>query len=319
MMRKGPATSKSGAQELPPAFNDAVKDYIDSLDLERSMSANTRDSYGRDLRAFGLWLTARGIKDPAALTSDLIRDFLAEQKKQGRAASTISRRMSAIRGFCHYLAQEKVLPADIGAHLRAARGQRPFPDALSEADMDRLLALPDTSTELGLRDKALLEMCYGCALRVSELVDLTLHDIDFESGFIRVLGKGSKERIVPLGAFAEEALTAYMEHSRDRLLRGKRTQQLFVNGRDGGKLSRSGVFRILDGYGKRLGLKIHPHSLRHSAATHMLANGADLRVIQEFLGHSDISTTQIYASLERSQLKGIYNRYHPRSGLCEGE
>lgn len=301
------------------AMEQAVKDYIDSLDLERSMSANTRDSYGRDLQAFACWLAERGVKDPARLDPDLIRDFLAAQKKQGRAASTISRRMSAIRGFCRYLAQKHILKTDVGAHLRASRGQRPFPDALSEADMDKLLQLPDTSTALGIRDKAMLEICYGCGLRVSELVELTLHDMDFEAGFIRVLGKGSKERIVPLGAFAEEALADYMENSRNVLLKGKRTQQLFVNGRDGGKLSRSGFFRILDAYGKKLGVKVHPHALRHSAATHMLANGADLRVIQEFLGHSDISTTQIYASLERSQLKGIYNRYHPRSGLFKGE
>ena len=307
------------APEKITGMEQAVKDYIDSLDLERSMSANTRDSYGRDLRAFAGWLEENGVEDPARLDSDLIRDFLAVQKKQGRAPSTISRRMSSIRGFCRYLAQNKLLEADVGAHLRAARGQRPFPDALSEAQTDRQLQRPDTSTDLGIRDKAMLEICYGCALRVSELVELTLHDIDFEAGFIRVLGKGSKERIVPLGAFAEEALADYMENSRDRLLKGKRTQQLFVNGRDGGKLSRSGFFRILDAYGKRLGVKIHPHALRHSAATHMLANGADLRVIQEFLGHSDISTTQIYASLERGVLKGIYNKYHPRSGLFKGE
>ena len=308
-----PALKKTTAME------QAAKDYIDSLDLERSMSANTRDSYGRDLQAFARWLEQRGVMDPVRLDPDLIRDFLAAQKKQGRAASTISRRMSAIRGFCRYLAQKHILETDVGAHMRASRGQRPFPDALSEADMDKLLQLPDTSTALGIRDKAMLEICYGCGLRVSELVELTLHDMDFEAGFIRVLGKGSKERIVPLGAFAEEALADYMENSRNVLLKGKRTQQLFVNGRDGGKLSRSGFFRILDAYGKKLGKKIHPHALRHSAATHMLANGADLRVIQEFLGHSDISTTQIYTSLERSQLKGIYNRYHPRSGLFKGE
>lgn len=308
-----PASKKTTAME------QAVKDYIDSLDLERSMSANTRDSYGRDLQAFACWLEQRGVNDPSRLDPDLIRDFLAAQKKQGRSASTISRRMSAIRGFCRYLAQKHILETDVGAHMRASRGQRPFPDALSEADMDKLLQLPDTSTALGIRDKAMLEICYGCGLRVSELVELTLHDMDFEAGFIRVLGKGSKERIVPLGAFAEEALADYMENSRNVLLKGKRTQQLFVNGRDGGKLSRSGFFRILDAYGKKLGKKIHPHALRHSAATHMLANGADLRVIQEFLGHSDISTTQIYTSLERSQLKGIYNRYHPRSGSFKGE
>ena len=308
-----PALKKTTAME------QAAKDYIDSLDLERSMSANTRDSYGRDLQAFARWLEQRGVKDPARLDPDLIRDFLAVQKKQGRAASTISRRMSAIRGFCRYLAQKHILETDVGAHMRASRGQRPFPDALSEADMDKLLQLPDTSTALGIRDKAMLEICYGCGLRVSELVELTLHDMDFEAGFIRVLGKGSKERIVPLGAFAEEALADYMENSRNVLLKGKRTQQLFVNGRDGGKLSRSGFFRILDAYGKKLGKKIHPHALRHSAATHMLANGADLRVIQEFLGHSDISTTQIYTSIENSQLKGIYNKYHPRSGSFKGE
>ncbi|MBR0375469.1 MAG: site-specific integrase, partial [Firmicutes bacterium] len=167
------------APKKATAMEQAVKDYIDSLDLERSMSANTRDSYGRDLQAFARWLEERGVKDPARLDSDLIRDFLAIQKKQGRAASTVSRRMSSIRGFCRYLAQNRILAADVGAHLRAARGQRPFPDALSEAEMDKLLRLPDTSTALGIRDKAMLEICYGCALRVSELVELTLHDIDF--------------------------------------------------------------------------------------------------------------------------------------------
>lgn len=312
------ASPKGRADELPDAFEQSIKNYIDSLDLERALSSNTRDNYSRDLLTFGIYLAQRGVKDPAQLDPDMIRAFLTDQKKQGRSASTIARRMSAIRGFCRYLAQKHELEIDVGAHLHASRGQRPFPDVLSEADMDRLLRLPDVSTALGIRDRALLEVCYGCALRVSELVNITLHDIDFEAGFIRVLGKGSKERIVPLGSFAEEAVAVYMEHSRDQLLRGKRTQQLFINGRDGGKLSRSGVFRILDAYGKKLGKKLHPHTLRHSAATHMLANGADLRVIQEFLGHSDISTTQIYTSLEISQLKGIYNNCHPRSGLFKG-
>ena len=304
---------------LPPALGQAIESYIMHLDMERSLSANTRDSYGRDLRTFGCWLGERGVTDPADISAALIRDFMAWQKTQKRSASTIARRMSAIRGFCRYLTREKQLAVDAGAHLRAARGQRPFPDALSEAQIGRLLALPDPSTPLGLRDKALLEVCYGCGLRVSELVGLTVHDLDANAGFLRILGKGGKERIVPLGVFAEEALAAYLKHSRFRLLRGKHTQQLFVNGRDGGPLSRSGFFRILDAYGRQLGIKIHPHTLRHSAATHMLANGADLRVIQEFLGHSDISTTQIYTELERSELKGIYNRYHPRSGLFKGE
>ena len=318
-MKKDSELNKPVPVELPAAFAQALDGYLNSLDLERSLSANTRDNYSRDLKAFGCWLGAREIDAPAHISSDLVREFLAEQKNLGRSAATIARRMSAIRGFCRYLSREKLLGEDISVRLHASRGQRPFPDALSEADMERLLALPDIATDLGRRDKALLEVCYGCGLRVSELVGLTVHDLDPESGFLRILGKGSKERIVPLGVFAEEALAAYLADSRSRLLRGKRTQQLFVNGRDGGPLSRSGFFRILDAYGQQLGLKIHPHTLRHSAATHMLVHGADLRVIQEFLGHSDISTTQIYTSLECSQLKGIYNRYHPRSGLFKGE
>ena len=316
---KKSAANEGAKTGVSPAFDVAIKGYINNLDLERALSANTRDNYARDLYALARWLQDRGEDDPSCLTSDLIRDFLAEQKRQSRSSATIARRMSSIRGFCRYLNQEQLLTTDVSAHLRASRGQRPFPDALSEYEIEQLLQLPDTATVLGLRDRALLEICYGCALRVSELVGLTVHDLDYESGFIRVLGKGSKERIVPLGVFAQEALTDYLAHSRDKLLRGKRTQQLFVNGRDGGPLSRSGFFRILDSYGRQLGLDIHPHTLRHSAATHMLANGADLRVVQEFLGHSDISTTQIYTYLERSELKGVYNKYHPRSGVDKGE
>ena len=310
--------------------------YLLTLDFERSLSQNTRDNYGRDLQAFALWLGGRGVETPDQLSPDLIVQFLQEQKQglplpggpdggedrplQPRAPSTIARRMSAIRGFCRFLTGSGVLSRDPSHQLRAPRGERPWPDAVSQSQIMRLLDLPDLGRALGRRDKALLEICYGCGLRVSELVGLSLHDIDPRQALLRVLGKGNKERIIPVGEYALQALQLYLEDGREQLSRGRGGQQLFLNGCNGGPLTRSGFFRVLRAYGRQIGLKdIHPHALRHSAATHMLQNGADLRVVQEFLGHADVSTTQIYIKLESSELKAVYNRYHPRSGYGKGE
>lgn len=310
---KGRITADTeGESRISRPLREAIAEYGDYLSMERALSANTVEHYQRDLEAFALFAVCSGCKLPEKLTSEYIIAFLDGEQKAGRSAATIARRMSAIRGFCRYLAREKRLPYDISQSMQTPRLKRLFPHVLTQAETMRLLALPDDSHPLGLRDKAMLEIIYACGLRVSELVALTVHDIHREQGLIRVLGKGDKERVIPIGVYAVAALEAYLQSSRPVLLGKKQTQELFLNFR-GGKLSRSGFWRILEAYGARLNLDIHPHTMRHSAATHMLENGADLRVVQEFLGHSDISTTQIYTHLDRSALKGVYQKYHPRA------
>ncbi len=302
--------SKKEAQEN---FAIAILDYIDYLH-EQAMSDMTIDSYRRDLNSFARFAVASGCNSPEELVSEHIMAYLAAEKKAQKQASTISRRLSAIRGFCRFLLLDKRQSKDISQNLQTPKRSKPLPYVLTQSEMDKLLALPDQRTVLGCRDKAMIETMYSCGLRVSELVNISVHDINFELGLIRVKGKGNKERIIPMGSFALKAVNDYLAESRPSLLQQKQTQQLFVN-RLGNSLSRSGFWRILEGYGKRLGYDIHPHTLRHSAATHMMENGADLRIIQEFLGHSDIMTTQIYTHLSTGELKRIYNTYHPRAKM----
>ncbi len=292
------------------AWEIAIIDYTDYLAMEKSRSAATLDNYARDLRDFSAFLRQRGVGEPGLVNERLISAYLAGLSQAGRAASTIARRLSAIRGWCKYLNMMEERAISI-ANLQTPRLKSPFPSVLTLAQTEKLLDLPDTRTPGGSRDRAMLEFLYGCGLRVSELCGLTLHDINREQGFVRCWGKGGKERIVPAGSFALEAMEAYLAFSRPLLLAGQNTQALFVNQR-GGPLSRSGLWRIVEGYGKRLGLDIHPHTLRHSAATHMLDNGADLRLLQEFLGHESISSTQVYTNLSKSELKSAYLRHHPR-------
>lgn len=296
------------------AWRYTLDEYLEYCAVVQGLAPLSVDSYRRDLNDLALFLSNRGAAaatEPSTLQREDIRAYLEYLRQQQRKPSTLSRRLSAIHGLCKYLVREKVLSHDPSHGLLAPPMRRPFPHALTEAEMNRLLAAAELDTPRSRRDRALLELGYGCGLRVTELISLTLYDIDRQQALIRVFGKGSQERIVPVGAFALVALERYLQ-VRDQLLGQADTQELFLNHR-GGKLSRSGFWRILAGYGQRLDLPVHPHTLRHSAATHMLANGADLRVIQEFLGHRDISTTQIYAKLENSELKGVYQRCHPRA------
>lgn len=300
----------STADEL---FAAAVTDFTDYLH-ERSLADTTIDSYQRDLRGFTAFVIAQGCTAPEKLEPEHIIAYLAREKQNGKSAATIGRKVSSIRGFCRFLFMDRRQDKDISQNTQTPKRQRPLPQVLSQAEMGKLLALPDTATVSGCRDRAMLEMMYGCGLRVSELISITVHDINFELGYLRCRGKGSKERIIPVGSFALAAVNDYLANARGRLLKNKHTQELFLN-RLGDKLSRSGFWRIIGGYGRRLGYDIHPHTIRHSAATHMMENGADLRVVQEFLGHSDIMTTQIYTHLSRGELKQIYNEYHPRAKM----
>lgn len=309
MAQTGQAKAETRASA---AFANAIRDYLDYIIVEKGLAALTADSYRRDLEAFAVFACTAGKREPGALTADDIAAYLSAEKRAGRSTATLARRLSAIRGFCRYLAREQTLPRDISQNMQTPPLKRPFPYALTQAEIKRLLALPDAGAPAGLRDRAMLELGYACGLRVSELVGLSVHDIDRKLGFLRCFGKGSRERIVPVGAYALAALEDYLAHGRPLLLHGKATQALFLNCRGGG-LSRSGFWRIVEAYGRSIGRDVHPHTLRHSAATHMLENGADLRVVQEFLGHADISTTQIYTYLDKSALKGVYQRYHPRA------
>lgn len=311
---KQKAEAKTAAKELSKAFEIAIADYIDFLH-EQAKSPMTIDSYRRDLYSFAFFAMQQDCLSPEDLNSEYIMRFLNAERELGKSPTTISRRTSAIRGFCRFLLLDKKQPHDISQNLQTPKNQKPLPHVLMQEEVDKLLQLPDSNAKFGLRDKAMLETMYSCGLRVSELVSISVHDINFELGLIRVRGKGDKERIIPMGTFAVDAVNEYLDKSRADLLRGKHTQELFLN-RLGDGLSRSGFWRILAGYAKRLGYDIHPHTLRHSAATHMLENGADLRIIQEFLGHSDIITTQIYTHVNQKELQRVYNIYHPRAKIA---
>lgn len=302
------------AQSEKNSLDTALVNYLDQL-RERSLSADTIDNYGRDLRSFFAFCCENGCCEPEMLRPEHIIAYLAKLKDEGKSAATLGRHSSAIRGFCRFLQTEHLQQHDISQNMSTPKRLRPLPDVLSSGETDKLLSLPDTSTALGCRDKGILELMYGCGLRVSEAAGLTLYDINFDLQLLRCRGKGDKERIVPVGDYALDAVNDYLRRARPSLLGLKNTQELFLN-RFGNKLSRSGLWRIIEGYGKKLGYdNIHPHTLRHSAATHMLENGADLRIVQEFLGHSDIMTTQIYTHLDKSKLKEIYNKNHPRAKL----
>ncbi|MDO4731952.1 MAG: site-specific tyrosine recombinase XerD [Bacillota bacterium] len=297
------------------AFEQGIEDYLDYISLEKGLSPATVDSYRRDLQLLAGFLSENNCSKWQDADADLLLFFFVWQKQTEKKPMTLSRRLSTYRGFSRYLLQSGQIKKDFCADQLSPRENREIPHVLSPAEIRILLEAPK-DTPLGLRDRAMLEFAYGCGLRVSELLALTVHDIDPEEQLLRCWGKGRKERLVPVGIYALNALELYLRKGRGALLRGKNTQALFLN-RLGDPLSRSGFWRILSAYGKSLGLEdLHPHSLRHSAATHMLDNGADLRLVQEFLGHSSIRTTQIYTRLSRSELKSHYLQHHPRYKLC---
>ncbi|TKD69924.1 site-specific tyrosine recombinase XerD [Pseudalkalibacillus hwajinpoensis] len=296
-------------------MEDQVQDFLHYLIVERSLSKNTLDAYRRDLAQYVVHL-----KEKEALASlDEVRrvhivNYLYELKDQGKASTTIARNIASIRSFHQFLLREKAVDQDPSVHIETPKTERKLPKILSTTEVEELLEAPDYSTPFGKRDRAMLEVLYATGLRVSELVDLQMEDVHLTMGFIRTIGKGNKERIVPLGKMARDALTIYLEEGRAQLMKQKKTDMLFLNHR-GERLSRQGFWKML----KKLAVKANivkpltPHTLRHSFATHLLENGADLRAVQELLGHADISTTQIYTHVTKARLKDIYSTYHPRA------
>lgn len=292
-----------------------LEEFIGYLNFERGLAPNTQAAYRSDLLRFLNWLKERGLARFNDVRSETLTEYLLAQRKAGLSPSSLSQHLAAIKVFFRYLMQEKYLPANVADNLDSPKLWKLLPQTLSPAEMDALLAAPHTRKPLGLRDKALLELLYATGLRVSEAAGLRPGDINFEMGFVRALGKGNKERVVPIGKPAQEALRRYLERARPRLLNGKEVSQLFIN-KNGAPLTRKGIWLLVRRMILAAGIskRVTPHTLRHSFATHLLQNGADLRVIQQMLGHADIATTQIYTHVDAGRLKAVHSQFHPRAG-----
>ena len=286
--------------------------YLDYLAVEKGLSQNTIAAYKNDLNRLQRSLS-RGRNPERATRADLLR-ILQTMRLDGRSPRSVARWIVAIKGFLGYLLAEGVIDEDPSAHLDSPRVWRTLPKVLTFKDVEALLAAPDRSDPRGMRDAAMMEVLYGTGLRVSELLRLHLGDLHLDAGYLRCWGKGSKERVVPLGGEADAALQFYLAESRPTLLAGKRTDTLFVNAR-GLALTRQGFWKMIKRYGMSAGIvtPLSPHVVRHSFATHLLENGADLRAVQIMLGHADISTTQIYTHVNRERLRRLYEDFHPRA------
>lgn len=295
--------------------NFALEDYIHFLKVERQLSQNTVTSYRRDLSDYLLRLEKAGFGSIDAIDRSAILTYLQSLKEQGKSTRTISRHISSIRSFHQFLLREKVASQDPTVHLEMPKLEQKLPSVLSVAEVDKLISMPESSKPQGKRDIALLELLYGTGMRVSELIGLNVDDVHISMGFVRVFGKGGKERIVPLGGGAIKACTYYIREARPTFIANtKGTDALFVNMR-GSRLTRQGCWKIIKGYALKAGIQkeLTPHILRHSFATHLIENGADIRAVQEMLGHADISTTQIYTHVSKSRLKDVYGKFHPRA------
>lgn len=288
--------------------------FLDRAWSERGLSANTLRAYRADLVALARWLDGRGTRLAEASRSDLL-EYLGWISGQGRRPRSIARQLSSIRRFFRHLVAEGRLEADPSASIDMPRLGRPLPKGLTEAEVEALLAAPDTGTALGLRDRTMLEVMYASGLRVTELVGLRLDQVNLRHGVVRVVGKGDKERLVPLGEEAQSWLDRYLREARpDLLADGRRHSEYVFPTRRTDCMSRQSFWHIIKRHAATAGIRgsMSPHTLRHAFATHLLNHGADLRVVQMLLGHSDLSTTQIYTHVARERLKDLHGRHHPR-------
>ncbi len=303
-------TASSPPPPVPP-WRRALDRYLDGLAVERGLSVNTLAAYRSDLLQLAHGLAEAGA-DLLSANAATLAAHLRALRKRPLAPRSITRALASMRGFYAYLVAEGERADDPAANLLPPRLLRTLPTVLSQPQVEALLATPDLDTPLGRRDKAMLELIYATGLRVSELVGLSLPQLRLDGGFLVAFGKGSKERIVPVGEAAEEWLGRYLKEVRPGLARG-RHETVFVN-RFGDPMTRQGFWKILAAYGRRVGVSgLHPHMLRHSFATHLLEHGADLRAVQMMLGHSDITTTQIYTHIHQQRLRSLYDRFHPRA------
>jgi integrase/recombinase XerD len=288
--------------------------FADFLAFERGLSDRTLEAYRRDLTRLIEFLEARGTHGAGEVTHIELRDWVYDLKDAGLAPSSIRRAQSAVRTYFAFLVGEGVLQSDPSERLEAPRVWRRLPNVLSRPDVERLVEAPDPDHALYWRDRAMLEMLYATGVRVSELVGLALPSLDLEEGIVLVFGKGSKERLVPVGGPARRAAQRYLAEVRPRLDRGRSQGRVFLNAR-GGPLTRMAVWNVVKAASERAGVtaQVSPHTLRHTFATHLLEGGADLAAVQELLGHADISTTQIYTHVDREYLRDVHRRFHPRA------
>jgi integrase/recombinase XerD len=304
-------------------LSDLTLEFLATLELERGLSQNTLSAYRSDLQQYGLFLARRRL-DPLDATGADLAAFVSELAagRDGRppvAPATLQRKIACLRSFYRHLRREQIIEHDPTADLRPPRQRGRLPSVLSRDEVNRLLAQPRGSSPGALRDRALLETMYACGLRASEAITLELSELDLEAGILRARGKGSKERLVPVGSKAIETLRAYLERGRPRLVGLGEERCVFVNLRGQG-LSRQGLYKIVQGHASTAGLshRMSPHTLRHTFATHLLAGGCDLRSLQEMLGHADIGTTQIYTHLSSERLRDVYFDAHPRAQVERG-
>ncbi len=295
-------------------MNAFLESFLDYISLERGLSINTRKAYADDLNQFLSWLDQKGVTSINQISRKQILDHLMAMKAKGMSTNSISRHLVSIKVFFRYLQQEGLLDKNVTDTMDSPRLWKILPDTLSEKEVELLLRAPDMRTPLGVRDRAILEMFYASGLRVSELANLQLPDLHLDDGYIRVIGKGRKERVIPVAQDSANILECYLKEVRPVLCENPHLQNVFVSCRETA-LCRQRLWQIIKKYTREAGImkNVTPHTLRHSFASHLLQNGAPLRVIQEMLGHADIATTQIYTHVNPERLKTIHQQFHPRA------
>ena len=305
-------TAETAAPALPARDQKLIEAFLDSLWLEQGVSDHTLKAYGTDLKGLARALAQQGGALARASQADLL-GYLAQRIDAGAKPRSTARLLSSMRRFYRYLLQQGEIVDDPTEQIDAPKLGRPLPKSLTEEDVEALLDAPDVGEPLGLRDRAMLETLYACGLRVSELVGLTLNQISLAQGLVRIIGKGGKERIVPMGEECRDWLEQYLNRGRPDLLKGQVSEAVFVTTR-GGAMTRQAFWYLIKRYARQAGIDkaLSPHTLRHAFATHLLNHGADLRVLQMLLGHSDLSTTQIYTHVARERLKALHQHHHPR-------
>ncbi|MCM3111561.1 site-specific tyrosine recombinase XerD [Lederbergia lenta] len=297
-------------------MHDQLQDFSHFMIVEKGLAKNTIISYERDLKHYLQYIQkVEQLNSLNEVSRVHIVQFLGHLKKQGKSAKTLARHIASIRSFHQFLLREKAVDQDPSVHIETPQMEKNLPRVLSFTEVESLLEAPNMATSIGLRDRAMLEVLYATGIRVSELINLNLDSVHLTMGFIRCIGKGNKERIIPIGTYATEVIEAYLEKSRPKLRSPKyKTESLFLN-HHGNRLTRQGYWKIVKKLAAeaKIEKELTPHTLRHSFATHLLENGADLRAVQEMLGHADISTTQIYTHVTKTRLKDVYTKYHPRA------
>ena len=296
-------------------MDEAIEAFIRYLAVERGLSANYQLSTQRSLSEFAQWCREqKKVVSPGAVTLALLSEYLADRKRSGLAASSIKLIVVALKIFFRFLAARGTVGRDPAEALALPRIERYLPETLNELQVEKLIESINTKTELGLRDRAMIELLYASGLRISELANARLEEFAADEGILRVTGKGNKTRIVPVGRKACEALAAYLSTERPKLVKPRSSSQLFLSKR-GTRLTTARIWQIVKDRARQSGIEanVYPHLLRHSFATHLLGNGADLRIIQEMLGHADISTTQVYTHVDQQRLKAVHRQFHPRA------